>query len=112
MTSRHLRNLARLLQVQGDLVAARPLYERALAITEKMLGPEHPDTAKGLRNLARLLQVQGDLVAARPLYERALAITEKMLGPEHPDTNRLRAAVLRARPSFFDRLRASLLRAE
>jgi hypothetical protein len=24
--------------------AARPLYERALAIHEKVLGPEHPDT--------------------------------------------------------------------
>jgi tetratricopeptide (TPR) repeat protein len=66
--------------------AARPLLERALAIREKALGPEHPDTATSLNNLAWLLQDQGDLAAARPLYERALAIREKALGPEHPYT--------------------------
>src|SRR5262249_42851039 len=67
--------------------AARPLFERALAIREKALGPEHPATAESLANLADLLRDQeGDLAAARPLYERALAIHEKALGPEHPLT--------------------------
>jgi tetratricopeptide (TPR) repeat protein len=65
---------------------ARPLIERALAIREKALGPEHPDTATSLNNLARLLQNQGDPAGARPLCERALAIFEKALGPEHPHT--------------------------
>jgi tetratricopeptide (TPR) repeat protein len=66
--------------------AARPLFQRALAIREKELGPEHPSTAISLNNLAALLQDQGDLAAARPLYERALAICEKVLAPEHPET--------------------------
>jgi tetratricopeptide (TPR) repeat protein len=65
---------------------AKPLYERALAIYEKVLGPEHPHTAMSLNNLAILLQAQGDVAAARPLFERALAINEKGLGPEHPQT--------------------------
>ena len=65
---------------------ARPLFERALAIFEKALGPEHPDTAAKLSNLANLLWAQGDFAGARPLCERALAISEKALGPEHPDT--------------------------
>jgi class 3 adenylate cyclase/tetratricopeptide (TPR) repeat protein len=65
---------------------ARPLYERALAIREQALGPEHPDTAESLGNLAVLLKTQGDLAGARPLLERALAIREKALGPEHSDT--------------------------
>ena len=65
---------------------ARPLHERALAIREKVLGAEHPDTATSLNNLALLLQAQGDLAGARPLHERALAIREKVLGAEHPDT--------------------------
>ncbi len=56
--------------------AARPLYERALAIGERVLGPEHPATASSLNNLAILLQAQGDPVAGRRLYERALAIRE------------------------------------
>jgi tetratricopeptide (TPR) repeat protein len=65
---------------------AKPFYERALAICEKVFGPEHPETATSLANLANLLKVQGDLATARPLYERDLAICEKVLGPEHPET--------------------------
>jgi tetratricopeptide (TPR) repeat protein len=68
---------------QDDLAAAQPLYERALTIREKVLGPEHRGTATILNNLAKLLERQGDLAAARPLYEPALAIDEKVLGPEH-----------------------------
>jgi tetratricopeptide (TPR) repeat protein len=64
------------------------LFRDALAIREKALGPEHPDTATSLNNLAVLLHDQGDLAGARPLYERALAISEKTQGPEHPDTSR------------------------
>ena len=70
----------------GDYDAARPYYERALAIREKVLGAEHPDTASSLNNLGALLQATGDYDAARPYYERALAINEKVLGAEHPDT--------------------------
>lgn len=81
-----LNNLGVLLQAMGDLSGARPYYERALAIQEKVLGPEHPDTARSLNNLANLLQAMGDLRGARPYAERALAIREKVLGPEHPDT--------------------------
>jgi len=46
--------------------------ERALAIREKVLGAEHPDTVMNLN--AVLLQAQGDLAGARPLLERALAM--------------------------------------
>ena len=70
----------------GAYAAARPLYERALAISEKALGPDHPDTAARLNNLASLLHAQGDFAAARPLYERALATRERALGPDHPNT--------------------------
>jgi class 3 adenylate cyclase/Tfp pilus assembly protein PilF len=65
---------------------ARPLFERALAIREHVLGAEHPDTAASLNSLGSLLQAQGNLVGARPLFERALAINERALGSEHPDT--------------------------
>jgi tetratricopeptide (TPR) repeat protein len=74
------------LQHYGALAAARPYYERALAIREKVLGPDHPDTAVSLNNLGNLLQAMGKLAAARPYYERALAIREKALGPDHHDT--------------------------
>jgi tetratricopeptide (TPR) repeat protein len=70
----------------GDYSGARPYFERALAINEKVLGSEHSDTARSLNNLGALLDSQGDLAAARPYYERALAIREKDLGAEHPHT--------------------------
>ncbi len=72
----------------GDYAGARPYYERALAIWEQALGPDHPLTARSLNSLGTLLQAQGDTAGARPYCERALAIREKVLGPEHPDTAR------------------------
>ena len=65
-------------------------HERALAISKKLLGPEHLHTAASLGNLGVLLKAQGDLAGARPLYERALAIREKVLGPKHPLTATVR----------------------
>jgi hypothetical protein len=62
------------------------LYRRVLAVSEKVLGPEHPDTLASLNNLANLYQAQGRYGEAEPLYRRALAVMEKVLGPEHPDT--------------------------
>ena len=64
---------------------AEPLYERSLAIDEKVLGPAHPDVATSLNNLAGLYQAQGKYAEAEPLYRRSLAIREKVLGPDHPD---------------------------
>ena len=55
--------------------------QRALTIREKVLGPEHPDTALSLNNLAFLYRDQGRLVEAASLLQRALAISEAALGP-------------------------------
>jgi tetratricopeptide (TPR) repeat protein len=81
-----LHNLAKLLRAQGDYAAARPLHERALAIYERALGPEHPHTAAGLRNLGKLFQAEGNLAEARPHFERAITILAQRLGSDHPDT--------------------------
>ena len=71
---------------KGDHAAARPYYERALAIRLEVLGEQHPDTASSLNNMGYLLQAMGDHAAARPYYERALAIRLEVLGEQHPDT--------------------------
>jgi tetratricopeptide (TPR) repeat protein len=84
--ARLLNELGRLLHAQGDYAAARPLFDRALAIDEAVRGPDDPSTAASVAWLAYLYKTQGDYAAARPLYERALAITERALGPTHPDT--------------------------
>ena len=65
---------------------ARTLYERALAIRERVLGPDHLETAGSLNDLGILLDKQGHLAEARAMAERALTIREKTLGPEHPLT--------------------------
>jgi tetratricopeptide (TPR) repeat protein len=75
---------------QGHYVEAEPLYKRALAIDEKVLGPDHPNVAIRLNNLAWLYQEQGRNAQAEPLYKRALAIDEKALGPQHPNTRAVR----------------------
>ena len=69
----------------GNYAEAEPLHQRALAIVEKALGPEHPSVATGLNNLAEVYSAQGRYAEAEPLHKRALAIREKALGPEHPD---------------------------
>ena len=71
---------------QGSYAKAELLYLRALAIREKGLGPDHPDTATSLNNLALLYDSQGAYAKAEPLYLRALAIMEKVLGPDVPKT--------------------------
>ena len=70
---------------QGRYAEAEPLYKRSLAISEKALGPDHPDVGTSLNNLAVLYQAQGRYAEAEPLYKRSLAIREKALGPDHPD---------------------------
>jgi CHAT domain-containing protein/Flp pilus assembly protein TadD len=59
--------------------------KEALAIRERVLGPEHPDVATALNNLAELYQTTSRYAEAELLYKRALAIDEKVLGPEHHD---------------------------
>src|SRR5262245_14219709 len=74
------------LQGRAAYPQAASLLREALANNEKVLGPDHLDTAWSLGNLAGLLLEQGDPAGARPLQERALAIYEKVFGPEHPHT--------------------------
>jgi CHAT domain-containing protein/Tfp pilus assembly protein PilF len=70
----------------GQHQQAIPLMQRALALGEKVLGPEHPGITVLLDNLAELYRVTGAYAKAEPLFQRALTIREKALGPEHPDT--------------------------
>jgi tetratricopeptide (TPR) repeat protein len=57
-----------------------------LAIFEKNLGQNHPNTAASLCQLANLYRAMGFYAKALPLQERGLAIFEKTLGQNHPNT--------------------------
>ncbi|MEU3103246.1 tetratricopeptide repeat protein [Streptomyces griseoflavus] len=74
------------LRSRGQAPLTLSLEERALAIAEAELGPNHPATALRLGNLAATLSELGRHSEALPLAERALAITETALGPDHPAT--------------------------
>lgn len=63
---------------------AMPLADRALAMVEKDLGPEHPHIVPLLINLARIFEFKGEYDKAEPLFLRAVALAEKVLKPEHP----------------------------
>ena len=59
------------IRAQGAYAKAEPLYKRALAINEKVLGPDHPNTATSLNNLAALYRGPGCLRQGRaPLQAR------------------------------------------
>ena len=68
-----------------ELPAAREAFERAEAILEAQLGPDHPEVARSLNDLGNVLYGLGDLASARRVFERAVAIREARLGPDHPD---------------------------
>jgi tetratricopeptide (TPR) repeat protein len=73
---------------KGEYRAAEDPALTALKLREKLLGPDHPDTAHSVNNLAFSYQGQANYSAAEPLYQRALTIYEKALGPHHPFTAR------------------------
>ncbi|HEX9652112.1 MAG TPA: tetratricopeptide repeat protein, partial [bacterium] len=62
---------------QGLYEKAEPLYLRALAIREKVHGPNHPSVALVLRNLGTLYKRAGRLDEAEKVKERARAIEAK-----------------------------------
>ena len=80
-----LNNLGQVYAGQGQDDQAEPLYERAIALTEKSLGLNTAGIAPELTNLAALYQRQSRFAEAEPLFKRALAVREKALSREHPD---------------------------
>jgi tetratricopeptide (TPR) repeat protein len=68
----------------GKFSEATLLAQRALAVREKALGPDHPLVAGTLNHLALLYKTQGRYADAEPLCKRSLAIREKALGSDHP----------------------------
>ncbi len=67
---------------------AEPLFQRALAVYQKVGGPEHPGVATLLNNIGQLdRDLNRDADAEAPI-KRSLVIREKVLGADHPDVAR------------------------
>ena len=56
-----------------------------VADSQRVLGPDHPDTLTAQNNLAVAYQQADRAAEAIPLFERTLEALQRRLGPEHPD---------------------------
>jgi tetratricopeptide (TPR) repeat protein len=99
-TAQCLNNLAFLLRDQGDLTAARPLFERSLAIFERTLGSDHRNTNRARCNLARVLVEADCAEEALRLGEAALAAHASALGEGHAWTKDSAAVTADALDAF------------
>ena len=71
----------------GRLVAeAIPLFEQTLAVQQRLLGPDDPDTLTSQNNLASAYQDAGQTADAIQLYKLTLEVRERLLGADHPST--------------------------
>ena len=68
------------------------LYDQALKIEMKALGPDHADTAVTLHAMADVHSRRGNYDEAMRLYDQALKIKMKALGPDHASTATIRRA--------------------
>lgn len=83
-TATYLNNLGHLYRAKRP-AEARPLLERALAIREKILGPEDPVVAVTVNNLAMLDWQEGRLKEAEERFLRAIDIPRRAYGAAHPN---------------------------
>ena len=68
------RALGAVLEAQGRIAEAKVALRRAMAIDERVLGPDHPSTADTINELALAYRHEGQWNEAARLYRRALAI--------------------------------------
>src|SRR5712692_5306626 len=80
---RLLHRMGEYLQARAQYAEGEPIYQKALALHERLLGPDHPEIAQTLSGLASLYYEQGEYEQAEPLYQRALAICEQAQGTRH-----------------------------
>merc|ERR1712146_430301 len=83
----HCRNnLASVLRSMGNYTEAIEMCKQVLAVKERVLGVEHPDTLTTKSNLAAALAKAGNFDDAIKILEGVIPIQEKALGSEHPNT--------------------------
>ena len=81
-----MNNLAEVYLDEGKPADAEPGFQRALAVAEKSLGPNHPQVAAVLIGLASAYEDENKYADAELLFKRALSIDQVALGSDHPST--------------------------
>jgi eukaryotic-like serine/threonine-protein kinase len=84
---------AQLMDVMGEVYEslglypqAHPLFEHALDIQRRVIGPRKPETLRSADDLAWLLLEQGHYAEAEKLARETLDIQRQVLGQDDPDT--------------------------
>jgi CHAT domain-containing protein/Flp pilus assembly protein TadD len=72
--------------VANDFVKSERAFREALAIREKIFGPEHKSTLETQSFLGILYLVTGRYAKAEKILTHVVEVQEKVLGNEHPDT--------------------------
>jgi tetratricopeptide (TPR) repeat protein len=70
---------------QGEYQEAIIFYEKALAIKQQSLPPNHPDLGASYNNIGMVYDGMGDYPKALSSHEKALAIRQQSLPPNYPD---------------------------
>jgi eukaryotic-like serine/threonine-protein kinase len=70
----------------GLYARAQSLFEQALVIRRRVLGPENPYTLSSMYRLSWVLNKQGHFTEAEKLQHQTLDIQRRVLGNEAPDT--------------------------
>jgi tetratricopeptide (TPR) repeat protein len=86
--ARVLSSVAMVRHKKGRYDQAESLYQQALKIRERELGPDDLKVATTLNNLAVLYLDRGRYLEAESLCSRSLAIVEKAWGRDHPKVAR------------------------
>ncbi len=91
-----LNNVAYLRLMAGEPAArVLDLARRALEISEKVLGPDHPRVAHNRHTLAEVLRRTGDLSGSRHQLAKALEVQERNLSEDDVYTATTRASLAR-----------------
>jgi tetratricopeptide (TPR) repeat protein len=84
--ARTLKDLAQAVEDGGDLNAALPLMQSAVAMQRQLRGNEpHPDLAEALNDLAVLYQLRGDYADSEKFYLESMAMKRRLYGDKHPE---------------------------
>ncbi len=92
-------NLGTLSRAEGDYEQSLANHQRALALREKTLGPDHLELAGSLQSLATTYTALGRREEALACYERALKLLEGAFGFEHPRVSSVAVGLATAQSS-------------
>lgn len=81
-TAAVLGNLGLLYRSEAHYADAEKMTQMAMAIHEKVAGPNDGSIATDAGNLAAIYDAEGKYAEAEPLYQRAIAIEERVQDPE------------------------------